>query len=99
MPGFPGGQDGLNRYLIKHTKYPRAARKKKLERKVMVSFIITNSGKVDSVFVINAINDELDIAAVKVIAEMPDWRPGMMNGKPVKVHYIIPINFRLAEED
>lgn len=31
--------------------------------------------------------------AARVIKKMPKWKPGMKNGKPVKVKYMLPIRF------
>ncbi|MBN2275347.1 MAG: M56 family metallopeptidase [Bacteroidales bacterium] len=41
---------------------------------------------------------ELDKEAIRVISSMPDWKPGIKNGNPVKVSYTFPINFVLQEK-
>ena len=38
----------------------------------------------------------LDKEAVRVISSMPKWKPGTQRGKPVRVTYTIPVNFRLG---
>jgi protein TonB len=30
-----------------------------------------------------------------VIGSMPKWKPGKQRGKPVRVKYTLPVNFRL----
>lgn len=37
----------------------------------------------------------LEAEAVRVVSSMPAWQPGKQDGKPVKVHYTIPLTFRL----
>src|ERR1051325_9103007 len=47
---------------------------------------------------ISAYNDvakTLDKEAVRVVSMMPAWKPGKQDNKPVKVRYVLPINFKL----
>ena len=37
----------------------------------------------------------MDKEAVRVMKLMPKWKPGMQNGKTVRVKYSLPISFRL----
>jgi protein TonB len=37
----------------------------------------------------------LDKEAVRVLRMMPKWKPGIQRGKPVRVKYTVPVNFRL----
>ena len=41
---------------------------------------------------------ELDAEAIRVISSMPAWKPGMKDGKPVKVTFTMPISFALQEK-
>ena len=41
------------------------------------------------------VDKSLDKEAVRVVKAMPNWKPGMKDGVPVKVRYTIPINFKL----
>ena len=38
---------------------------------------------------------ELENEALRVVRSLPDFSPGMQKGKPVKVRFTLPINFRL----
>jgi protein TonB len=40
-------------------------------------------------------DSSLDKEALRVIKSMPNWTPGTQRGKPVRVKYTIPVNFRL----
>lgn len=95
MPEFPGGQDGLIKFIQSELKYPKVARKNKIQGQVYVSFIINNQGLVDSLSISKSVNSELDNEAMRVIKQMPKWIPGTQDGKPVNVHFTFPINFRL----
>ena len=39
---------------------------------------------------------KLEQEAIRVVREMPNWKPGMQNGKAVNVKYMLPIGFRLT---
>lgn len=94
-PEFPGGMKALMKFLSKTVKYPEAAIKKGIEGRVFVQFIINKKGKVVKVEVVRGVDPYLDREALQVIKRMPNWKPGIQRGKPVKVSYIIPINFKL----
>ena len=38
-------------------------------------------------------NPMLDAEALRVIKMMPKWKPGIMNGKPCRTMFAIPVNF------
>lgn len=97
-PEFPGGEIALMKYISDNVKYPRSARRNKIEGKVMVRFIIDEKGKVCEVKVVSKpIGWGLEKAAIEVVEGMPDWKPGKRNGKEVKVAYILPVRFTLSE--
>ncbi len=37
----------------------------------------------------------LEQEAMRVVKAMPDWKPGLQDGKPVNVQFAIPLTFRL----
>ena len=50
---------------------------------------------VDVVAVRSSGESSLDKEAIRVIKSMPKWKPGKQRGKPVRVKYTVPVNFRL----
>ena len=95
MPQYPGGMPELMQYLAKNIKYPVQAQKKGIEGRVTVRFIVEKDGSISNVTVVRHIHPLLDKEAVRVIKAMPKWSPGMLNGKPVRVKFNIPVAFRL----
>lgn len=95
MPTFPGGEEGIFKFLGSNLKYPKLARKKNVQGKVYVSFVINEIGKVTEVEVDKGIGSGCDEEAKRVIEAMPDWKPGKKEGKNVPVRFKIPIEFRL----
>ncbi len=95
MPEFPGGQRALIDFLSKNVKYPLLARENGITGKVFVSFVIDETGNILNVELIRGVDPSLDKEAIRVVASMPRWQPGMQAGKWVKVKYSVPINFQL----
>lgn len=93
MPQFPGGQQGILEYLTGHIRYPVQAIQYNIFGTVEIIFYITKEGLVDNVKVAKSVNSILDNEAVRVIKNMPKWKPGTRNGKPVTVMYKVPITF------
>ncbi len=95
MPQFVGGQNAMAKFISSHLKYPKKAKKKHTEGKVIVKFIVSETGKVEKVEVLKGIGNGCDEAAKKVIEKMPNWTPGKQNGKTVAVYFNLPISFKL----
>lgn len=98
MPVFPGGNDELYKYIKKNIKYPRRARKKGISGKVNIKFEVSSSGKVVNPIIVNGVSKELDDEAIRVVKNMPDWKPGMCDGKNVSVYFNLPINFTFIKK-
>ena len=95
MPEFKGGKQGLVKYLSENIRYPESARRKNIEGKVFVSFVVGSDGKVKDCKIAKSVSSELDKEALRVIKRMPKWKPGEQHGKPIPVSYTLPINFKL----
>lgn len=97
MPEFPGGSAAMMNYLSKNIKYPEEAKEKGISGRVFLSFVIEKDGSVSDVKVARGIGKVCDDEAVRVVKAMPNWKPGLMKGKPVRVNYMLPIFFKLDE--
>lgn len=95
MPQFPGGEEGLMKYLAKNVKYPYEAMKGNKQGRVDVEIVINTEGWVTNARIVQGADTYLDAEALRIANAMPKWKPGMQNGKPVNVKYTFPIIFRL----
>ena len=95
MPNFPGGQGELMKYLRNNIKYPAEAQKKKIEGRVIVTFVVNKKGRITHPTVERSASPSLDKEALRVVKRMPKWTPGRMNGEPVNVKYALPVTFKL----
>ena len=95
MPSFPGGTEGLMRYLAQHIKYPVEAQQARKQGRVIVQVVIDENGNVISPKITRSADPLLDAEAIRVTVNMPKWKPGMQKGKAVNVRYTFPIDFKL----
>ncbi|MBO4724803.1 MAG: energy transducer TonB [Bacteroidaceae bacterium] len=95
QPEFPGGTAALLEYLRKNIKYPAICRENNIQGRVLVTFIVNKDGAIVDPEVVKSVNPSLDKEALRVISQMPNWKPGSQRGKPVRVKYTVPVNFRL----
>lgn len=93
MPSFDGD---IYAYLSNNTRYPETAREKGQEGRVILQFIVHESGTISDVEVVRSAGKLLDTEALRVVKNMPKWKPGKTKGKAVKVYYSLPITFTLG---
>ncbi|ALO16283.1 hypothetical protein L21SP5_02660 [Salinivirga cyanobacteriivorans] len=95
MPEFPGGQAELFKYISQNIQYPAIAKENGIQGKVFIQFVVGKDGSITNVTVLRGVDPSLDKEAVRVVKNMPKWKPGKQRGKPVYVRYQVPINFKL----
>ncbi|MDE5759677.1 MAG: TonB family protein, partial [Bacteroides sp.] len=100
MPEFPdGGVSGLMDYFRKNMRYPEAAKKKGMQGRVTMQFVVDKDGSIRNAKILRAVDEALDAEALRLINSMPKWKPGRQKGEPVAVKYTVPVMFKLDGED
>lgn len=99
MPEFPGGKEALKSYVASSIKYPAEAEKAGIQGRVHTAFIVEKNGCVTGARAMTSVDPQLDAEALRIIRNMPKWSPGMQDGKPVRVKYLVPVTFRLDSSD
>lgn len=94
-PMFPGGEAALMLFLRTNIKYPPMAAKRKAEGKVVMTFVVDETGKVSNIKVAKSVDIYLDSEAIRVCKLLPDFYPAIQNGEPVSVWFTLPITFKL----
>ena len=104
MPVFPGCEDValdernacFARHMMMHLarafEYPDDARKEKIQGKVLLSYVVNKKGNITDVQVIKSVHPSIDAEAVRALLSAPQVKPATMNGEPVRMRFIIPIN-------
>lgn len=98
MPEFPGGISEMTSFISSNIKYPVEGEKNGVEGKVIGNFIVEKDGTFSELKVIKSLAPEFDNEVLRVIQLMPNWIPGKMNGRNVRVKMSIPINFVLPKK-
>ena len=90
QPTFPGGMDKFYTYVAQNFKTPENQISHAI--KVYVSFIIETDGTMTNITVPRNPGYGLDKEAIRVLKNLKTkWTPGIMNGKPVRTFYNLPI--------
>jgi protein TonB len=95
MPQFPGGDAAMMKYLRDNIRYPVIAQENGVQGRVTCQFVVNRDGSIVDIEVVRSVDPSLDKEAIRVIQSMPKWKPGQQRGKPVRVKYTLPVNFRL----
>lgn len=95
MPVPPGGMDAWVKYLTENLTYPANAKEKGVEGLVVLTFVVREEGKVDSVEVLRGIGGGCDEEAVRLVKNSGIWTPGKIEGKAVPVRMRLPVQFKL----
>ncbi|MFC5623210.1 energy transducer TonB [Algoriphagus winogradskyi] len=95
MPQPKGGLDGWMAYLTENMKYPVLAKEKNIEGTVIVTFVVLETGEIDTVEILRGIGGGCDEEAMRLVKESPKWTPGKKDGELVKVRMRLPVRFKL----
>ena len=95
-PEFPGGETALFSFLSNRVQYPTDCQLEGIQGRVICEFYVSKNGDIEDVKVLRSGGHKsLDKEAVRVVKSMPRWKPGKERGKPVRVKFTLPVNFRL----
>ena len=99
-PTFRGHSDlsvSFTEWVNKNLKYPKDAKDAHVEGAVKLQFTVGTNGGVQEVQILQGVYPSLDNEALRVIRSSPKWKPGIKDGKPVRVSYTLPVIFILPE--
>ena len=96
MPEFQGGNlNSFRNWVMENLKYPSELYREGTEGRVVVNFVIEHDGALSSIKVIRPPNPLFTDAVVQVLERSPLWKPGIQEGKTVRVKYTLPVDFRI----
>ncbi|MBT9394333.1 energy transducer TonB [Hymenobacter sp. NST-14] len=96
-PQFPGGAQGLNHFFQQNLKYPEAASVKQISGHVVMTFTVEADGHLTNPSVVQPLSPECDSEALRVLGQMPAWKPATRKGQPVPIQVRLPIPFGNSE--
>lgn len=90
QPSFPGGMDKFYGFVAQNFRAPETQMSNTI--KVFVSFVIEKDGSMSNIKVHRNPGYGLDLEAIRVLKKLKTkWEPGILNGKPVRTSYNLPI--------
>jgi protein TonB len=97
IPPVPkGGQQALLKIIAKNLKYPDSALEEMIEGLVAVEFVVEKDGSISQLAIIKGIGYGCDEEALRVVALLKKWSPGILNGAPVRTRMRFPVKFKLG---
>ena len=96
VPEFVGGIEKLYEYLGNNINYPEQAKDFSIQGKVFVQFVVWKDGTIKDVKVVKGVHKLLNNEALRVINNMPNWKPGKQRGVNVNARFTLPIKFRIS---
>lgn len=101
MPEYVGGMEAMIKYMQENITMPEKYKDMdtKATYRVMVKFVVEADGSVTEVETIKPEPSKQDLndEAVRVVKGMPKWKPGTMDGKPVRVRYVLPVTYKIGK--
>lgn len=86
----------ISKHIGANFVFPETARKKGIQGKVYISFVVEKDGEVSSVSISRSAHQLLDLECIRVISEIPKMdSPAVQRGKPVRMSFSMPINAKL----
>ena len=96
-PEFPGGERAMFQFISHKLVYPADAQDNRIQGRVILKFIVEKDGSITHIEAVINKQEEKILAkeAYRVLKSMPKWKPGLLNGVPVRTKYSLPVVFRL----
>jgi protein TonB len=98
MPEPKDGMTSFMQYIRQNVVYPKSAQDAKIEGRCYIKFIVEEDGSLSNITVLKGVPNcsECDQEALRVVNSYNQkWNPGKQKGKPARVYYNLPINFKL----
>ena len=97
MPEFPGGIDKMLQFIADSIHQPQCVVDGKVKGRCVAEIIVEKDGSLSEIKIVrslyNDLHRECDAEALRVLKSMPRWKPGRQRGKPVRVKYVLYVQF------
>lgn len=94
-PQYATGTDSLLRFIARNIQVPADYIETGTTGRVLVSFVVERDGQLSNFDVIRSLARPLDRAVVAVLRRSAPWQPGLQDGQPVRMRFVMPVNLQL----
>lgn len=99
MPTFQGGDlNTFRNWVQEGLRYPQGALDAGIEGRVVITFVVDKEGVVTDAEILQSPDTRFSDEVIRRLRESPKWNPARDQGKPVRIKYVIPIDFRLPSK-
>ncbi len=89
-------KEKMSGHIRKNFRYPEKAYNENIQGRVFTQFTIDKYGEVSDLNIRGPYNGNLlEKEAERIVRKLPKFKPGVHNGKPVKVKYGVLISFKI----
>ncbi|MDX1684844.1 MAG: energy transducer TonB [Saprospiraceae bacterium] len=92
-------EDKVQEYILRNVEWPYDAERNMEEGTEMIRVRMGADGEIKEIVQVESQNrfcTGCRSAAVHVIENMPRWIPGIKNGQPVAVYFVIPVRLKIV---
>jgi len=97
IPGYPGGNEALEKFVKQNLKYPKEALEKRIEGSVQVDYDFNHKGKITKAIVSKGLGHGCDEEAIRLV-KLLRYKNAKHRGLKVVFHKSINIHFRLPPQ-
>jgi len=91
MPEPVGGMPAFINWVAKTYNYPQSALDQGIKGSIVASFVVETDGSLTDITILRDMGFGTGEEAVRLLKKAQKWKPGVQNGRPVRVKYTLPI--------
>lgn len=95
VPMFTGGTTEMHRFISNTLSYPADAAERNAQGLVVYTFVVEKDGSLSNFNIIHRADPLLNEEALRILKNMPPWRPARHNGEIVRSETYVPMYFKL----
>ena len=93
-----GGMEAFYKFVSNNYNYPPQAQEQGVNGRVLLQFVVEKDGSLTDIKVLRDLKYGTGEEAVRMLKKAPKWKPGIQNGRPVRVQFTLPIQLNLAAQ-
>lgn len=98
QPKPQGGMEAFMKWVSENYQYPEAALQQGVNGVVEVSFVVEKDGTLTDISIKRDVSHGTGKAAMELLSRAKKWKPGIQNGRPVRVAYTLPIRLNTISQ-
>lgn len=99
IPKYMGGNlTTFRNWVMNNITYPQKMQHLGKSGRVLVGFTVNKEGLIEDIEIIQSPHDDFSEEVVRVLKRSKKWTPGHDAGRAVSVRFVIPVDFRTANQ-